>query len=272
MYKRGSDDLLISPDSCTTVTKKMDKKLTPVKEFSLQDTDKEEHNEVLDSIMEEAPGWFAKAFSFLRTELKTIKQETQKKETERIEMINKMQDMNTRINLLENTSVLQQEEIKQLKRQIVSLESYSRRDNLIIDGIEENPGEIISEKVKVFFQNVLKLGDASQIQLANAHRLGSSSYYRYKTGNHPRSVIVKFLIHADRERVWRASWKMEKSKFQVREDLPKLVEQNRRILLPCFKAARKDPKVQKCFLKGDVLFLDNNRYRRSLRLTLTILL
>ena len=52
----------------------MDNKLSPVKESLSQDsTDVEEDHDVLESIKEEAPGWFAKAFSFLMAELNTIK-------------------------------------------------------------------------------------------------------------------------------------------------------------------------------------------------------
>ena len=260
MSKRGSEDLLISPNTLNTNTKKLDDKLSPLKESSNQEISMEEKHEVLVSINETAPSWFVQAFSFIMSELNSIKNETQKIEHVRSEIKKEVNVMDNKIRVLETVNAQQELELKALKRQIINLESNSRKDNLLISGISENPGENIATKVKIFFKEVLKLDDGDSIQLAKVHRLGQAPFQSSKPATHPRTVIVKFHTNLDRDRVWRASWKINNKKYQVREDFPEAVLQNRRILLPYFKAARKDTQTQKSYLKGDTLILDGHKY------------
>ena len=85
-----------------------------------------------------------------------------------------------------------------IKTQTNSLESYSRRDNLILYGIDEptNESSVTCEKlVRQFFVNQLQFSDASAaaVPFVGCHRLQS---------NTRKPIIVRFKNFTDREMAW----------------------------------------------------------------------
>ena len=161
---------------------------------------------------------------------------------------------------LERSNKQQQLVIHQLTKDVKSLELYSRRENLLIDGITESPQENVEIKVKQFLKSVLKMDDVDKIQFSRIHRLGRQPYKFLKARADPRPVIVRFHFYPDRDRVWKASWNMDKKIYRVREDFPESVLQNRRALLPCLMAAKKDQYIKKAQLRGECLILDGKEY------------
>ena len=150
--------------------------------------------------------------------------------------------------------------IHRLSSEITSLESYMRRDNLLIDGLAESPHEDIRLKVLNFFKESLKVHRSNEILLSRVHRIGTLPPPLAYGKRRPRTVIVRFQYYPDREEIWRASWKLKDKTHYVREDFPDSVRDNRKILLPCFKAARKDPSVKQSYLKADNLIIDGKTY------------
>ena len=80
------------------------------------------------------------------------------------------------------------------------METYSRRDNIIIHGIKEPAGEtsVLCEKaVRQFFVDQLKFSaiDAAAIRFARCHRLHDRRTTR-------KPIIVRFVNFSDIEHVW----------------------------------------------------------------------
>lgn len=78
------------------------------------------------------------------------------------------------------------------------LEGESRRNNLVIDGIMESPGETWAdseEKVKRVFSEKLQL--QREIEVERAHRTGKP----VSGSDRPRSIVVKFLRYKDRSAI-----------------------------------------------------------------------
>jgi septal ring factor EnvC (AmiA/AmiB activator) len=86
----------------------------------------------------------------------------------------RVQDAETQIELLEGLKM----QNKQLLDKITSLEDYSRRDNMIFDGVDHTPNENCTDLIYDILINKLKIPNAREsIRLVRSHRL--------KAGRHP---------------------------------------------------------------------------------------
>ena len=256
MSKRSADDMSVSPPTNQSRTKKMDTKLSPGKEPVLDP----ERQETIRKIEENAPEWFSHAFNFIVNEFHRLRTDSMAVKSSQLLSDEKITKLEAKIQKLETITEAQNKTITSLNRKITSFETYSRRDNLLIDGLSESRGEDIKRKVLTFFEDTLKVNSGKQISLTRVHRIGRIQGNQWQGNTPPRTVIVRFHYYPDREKVWRASWKLKDNMHFVKEDFPESVIQNRRILLPPFRAARKDPSVKKALLRGDVLIIDDKHY------------
>ena len=235
----------------------MDIKSTPSKEEVLCESD----NEIMKEIEQLAPPWFVKAFTHLTGELTDIK----KKLSDSIGEVKKdvtveVKKLEDRIIVLEREKEVQGRTIKKLQASLTDLESYTRRDNLLIDGILESPNEDPRKKVLSVFADILKIPGANSIQLSRVHRLGTPNHLMPHSSKRPRTIIIRFQFFPDREAVWKARFNLKGKGIYISEDFPNSVKQNRKVLVPCFKEAKKDVGIKKCYLKGDRLTLDDRTY------------
>ena len=86
-------------------------------------------------------------------------------------------------------------ELQKLQKKITDLEDRTRRNNLRIDGIQENENESWSDceaKVKKLFSDSLKVKD---VEIQRVHRVGK------KKENRPRTIVMKLLRWKDKEMI-----------------------------------------------------------------------
>ena len=138
-----------SPSCDPFELKRMDTKSTPTKEESVPDTTS---NQVLQKLQQTAPEWFVEAFSYLVKELNTLKSEHIAADKVKTELETEIRVLETKVVNLEGKLKKQNETVNQLNEKITNLEMYSRRDNLIVEGIAESPNEDIKGKIFAFFQ------------------------------------------------------------------------------------------------------------------------
>ena len=95
------------------------------------------------------------------------------------------------IELLENELKATESENRLLKEQILSQESYSRRNNLLFDGIPEENGKVTFIVLKQFLISVFGLNhmEVEKLLIVNCHRIG-----RYGENGPPRPIIAKFVL------------------------------------------------------------------------------
>ena len=148
-----------------------------------------------------------------------------------------------------------------LKSQTNNLETYSRRDNLIIYGIPEQNGETASQceaSVRALFVNKLQLTvqEADGIAFVRCHRL-----YRPRK-NITKPIIVRFSSFKDREHIWTKKKMLTDKTVNIGEDFPKSIAYKRRKLFPVFAKAKKLPALanMKVSLKADVLSIGDRKY------------
>ena len=164
MSKRTSDELLFSPTKESDL-KRPDTKISPVKESVMATSMTLEEQQRADTILriqKEAPQWFVDAFSFTISEISELKIHNNEALT------SKVGALQHQITNLQDTVAEKDSRINKLEDEVIQLEQYNRRDNLIIDGIEETPNENTASKVRKFFTDKLGL-QGEDIPLTRCH-------------------------------------------------------------------------------------------------------
>lgn len=126
------------------------------------------------------------------------------------------------------------------------LEGQSRRNNLIIDGIDESPGENwteTEEKVEKVLKDKLQM--QKSVEIERAHRTG-------KPGGRekPRPIVVKLLRHKDKSDILQRAKLLKGSKIYINEDFTDAVRNKRKELMPELRAAR---------ARGDIAFIRHDK-------------
>ena len=139
-----------------------------------------------------------------------------------------------------------------LRKKILYLEAYSRRENLKFAGIPEVSSDQEDTKTVLtnFISRQLGIENPEEIEFQRVHQIG-------KKGDRPRMVIARFLWFTDRERVMRNAYKLKNTDFTIYDDIPKELIDLRKKHMPAFHEARKAGK-RAIFSKSEPgkLFID----------------
>jgi len=135
-------------------------------------------------------------------------------------------------------------EIAQLKKQIAYLEAYSRRENLLFEGIPETSAtdsesehEDTESVLRSFIGSTLKVEDPDAIEFQRVHRLGS------KKSKGPRVINARFLRCSDRQMISRRARKLQDDTIHIYPDYPKSIQESRKRQLPKLKTAKEAGKT-----------------------------
>ena len=139
-----------------------------------------------------------------------------------------------------------------LRKKILYLEAYSRRENLKFAGIPEESSdqEDTKDVLTNFILRQLGIEKPEDIEFQRVHRVG-------KKGDRSRMIIARFLRYADRERTMRKAFKLKNTDFTIYDDIPKELIDLRKKHMPAFHEARRAGK-RAAFSKSepDKLFID----------------
>ena len=135
------------------------------------------------------------------------------------------------------------------------LEAYSRRENLLFEGINEaSEGGNYEDTAAVlheFMANVLKVEKPEEIEFQRVHRLGK------RNAKGPRVIIARFLRFKDRQRISKLGRSLRHDVIRIYPDFPKSIQDSRRRQMSKFKAAKEAGKT--AFFhpsKPDLLYVD----------------
>ena len=145
----------------------------------------------------------------LETDIATLKQANYKlKDTVKVQQ--------TVTNVLCSEKNRLNEAVSKLQIDLDDLEQYSRRNCLLIHGLEEEDNENTTKKVLKVFKNKLGLStDLSESDITRSHRLGK------KSSNKTRPIIAKFISYQPRSEVYRNKKKLKGTKLTITENLTK---------------------------------------------------
>ncbi len=152
------------------------------------------------------------------------------------------------IDVCKQENLLLKRKIKALEEKSVRAEAYSRRENLIFDGIEESTSENVESKLKDIMRRLMKCENVDEMKFVRAHRLQNR-----------KKIIVKFHLYSDRDHVWSNRKNLKGHKIWVEEDFPVEIRNKRQVLLPIFRAALKVPDTR-ASLVSDRLVINGQSY------------
>ena len=194
----------------------------------------------------------------IQTTLKDVMDTAEKSYSLAETAIMKATESEKRIEKLEEALEAVQIKNTKLHEQTLKIESYSRRDNLRFDGIQEVRGE----NCETTIQNVIsKMKLDRDVDISRVHRLGP-----YQPGRStPRPIIVRFLSYPDRESVWSNRSTLKGTRIWLSEDFPNEIDKRRQKLMPYLRAAQAgdsdNPQTRvTANLRQDKLFINNHAY------------
>ncbi len=183
-------------------------------------------------------------------DIKQVKEDVNKHTTE-------IQEMRERQEQLEKHNTA-------LSEKITQLQDYNRRNNLIVGGVPEEPGneswDMTEEKVKNIL--IVDLGLNQQVvdrlSIEKAHRLG-----RRKHGENCRVIKLQFANFKDKEKVLKKAREVKCDKPYFREDFSAEVLDARAKLKPGLIAAREGG--LQAFLSNDKLIVQKQEKKNVYR-------
>ena len=182
-----------------------------------------------------------KANSEVRKRLQT---DLDSHKAEIVKIRNKQPQLNDYRDEIEDLKARLEEE----QEKVTALETYSRRENLRIMNIPEEPDENCSDIVYDIIQNRLNINVAN-MHFHAVHRVGKA---RPATSDGkkatPRPVIIRFLLRGDKDKVMSAKNKLKNSEYKdvyITNDYARVIQMERKILIKVmFKAKERGLKAK----------------------------
>ena len=137
-----------------------------------------------------------------------------------------------------------------LKYDHAKLDTYIRRDNLIIQQVPVKHQEDCDSLVRGIFKQ-MKVDGANHMRFVRVHRLKGNS-------QDPPPIICRFSHYEDRMKVWQKRGELKGTKTIIQEDFHPFITERRKTLYPVLKAARE--LHMKCTLAGDRLVIEGKSY------------
>ena len=137
-------------------------------------------------------------------------------------------------NLIQENTMLKSH-ISDIEERLSLMECYSRRTNLIIEGVPEN-GEDEFHTVCKILSDKLDFHDHNGIDIC--HRIGkkrTTAEVVQAGAARPRPMIVRFCKYSDRMKVWNNRFSLKKSSLFLKEDFSTDVQNERKFLVPIFR-------------------------------------
>ena len=130
----------------------------------------------------------------------------------------------------------QQQKINELNKELLYMEAYSKRENLIITGIPEfrkDTGVEDTAKVLVdFMANELNVSNSADIDFQRVHRPGIPK------AKGPRAIIARFLKYPDKERILSLGKHRRDKNIHMFSDYPEEIQRSRKQQLKKLKDAK----------------------------------
>ncbi len=180
--------------------------------------------------------------------------ESSAKNTENItKSANELKSAKNEIDMLKSTCT-------SLQEQQLNLDTYSRRDNLLIENVAEGKGEgrDCSSKILTFLKKTLKMDEdqVSKIKIVFCHHIGHVNPNQNK--QKPRTTICRFHYFTDREDVWNKHPMLAGRKIRLSEDFSKEIVSRHNMLAPIMFEAHRQWK--RASMVVDRLKIENKTY------------
>ena len=166
----------------------------------------------------------------------------------------KEQQINLKMTELSNKNAELDSNIKELENKNLYLESYSRRENIKFENIQEETGhgahqEDTEDVLRTFLETHLGYENARSVELQRVHRLKIKKSNASSNDTKPKPIIARFLRYKDCERIFSLGHRLKGTEFRMYQDLPYGIVERRRKQMETFKLAKRN-KIPAAFSKS----------------------
>lgn len=168
------------------------------------------------------------------------------------ERVSAIENSSTNNELSDRVDVIMKENLS-LRKRLVDIEDRSRRNNLVIAGLEETPNESWEEtelKVCNLFKDHLLIDN---FVIERAHRVGM------KSSNKPRQIICKLLSFKDKQKIKKNGFRLKGTNIYVNDDFS-ATTRSARFQLRKFAGLQKESGAKLTRLNHDRLNIDGKIY------------
>ena len=131
-----------------------------------------------------------------------------------------------------------------IRNKLTELEDRSRRNNIRIDGIAEEPGKTREECERKVHRLLGEELDINDVVTERAHRAKACSHEKKNSKKlRSRAMVCKLLSFVDKARILKNSHRLKGTTYYVNEDFSKETLAYRKELWEKVKALRKEGKV-----------------------------
>ena len=131
-----------------------------------------------------------------------------------------------------------------IRNKLTELEDRSRRNNIRIDGIAEEPGETWEECERKVHRLLSEELDINDVVIERAHRVKAYSHEKKNSKKlRSRTIVCKLLSFVDKARILKNSHRLKGTTYYVNEDFSKETLAYRKELWEKVKTLRKEGKV-----------------------------
>ena len=131
-----------------------------------------------------------------------------------------------------------------IRDKLTELEDRSRRNNMRIDGIAQEPGETWEERRRKVHRLLSEELHINDVFIERAHGVKAYSHEKKNSKKlRSRTIVCKLLSFADKARILKNSYRLKGSTYYVNEDFSKEILASRKELCEKVKALRKEGKV-----------------------------
>jgi len=253
-------DIRFSPDNDSDFAQLLDPKYPDsAPSYALKLMEMQTQTQESVSRMETKLNCLEKTVSILTDSINYISKDAQEALAKATAAEANMNELCVQINTLCNDMKKLSAENRALNERVNQQEAYSRRNNLIISGLPEEPRE--GNVVHKIHHVMATMGhpNPQAVPIIKAHRLGS--FRRTGPGvPRPRDVIVRFERLGDRDEMMRFKHYLKGTNLIINEDLPAEMQETREMLKPILQAAKKMPEYRDTKLVQDKLVVKNRSY------------
>ena len=167
-----------------------------------------------------------KATEYTQQDVEDLKKKNDEQIEEKTILVQRIEELEEQVQSITK-------ELKQERENLINLEQYTRKENLIFNQIQESDDENCKEKIKNILENVGII--SNEINFHAVHRNGKK-----RQGTFVRPIIARFVSREDRDLVFYKKKEIKRANpnAYITQDYARAIKEERKILIKAMKNGR----------------------------------
>lgn len=167
-----------------------------------------------------------KATEYTQQDVEDLKKKNDEQIEEKTILVQRIEELEEQVQSITK-------ELKQERENLINLEQYTRKENLIFNQIPESDDENCKDKIKNILENMGII--SNEIKFHAVHRIGKK-----RQGTFVRPIIARFVSREDRDLVFYKKKEIKRANpnAYITQDYARAIKEERKILIKAMKNGR----------------------------------